>query len=77
MCGIILNARKELKIKRDALLEQNGFRDLYERDESDYGAMDFGESYRNEYMHVTFQNLNDWRDKAKDHWLRDYYEQRP
>ncbi len=70
-------ARKDLELKRDALLEKNGFRDLYNRDESDYFALDFGESYENDYMAVTFQNLNMWRDKAQDHWFLDYYEEKP
>jgi hypothetical protein len=70
-------ARKELNAKRDALIKKNGFKDLYNRDESDYFALDFGESFENDYMEVSFRNLNMWRDKAQDHWFLDYYEETP
>lgn len=71
-------ARKALNRKRDILLNRNDFKDLNERRrDDDYGSPDFGDSYQNDYMHVTFQNLNSWRDDATDHWLRDYYEERP
>jgi hypothetical protein len=70
-------SRKELKLKRDTLLTQNGFKNrLDERDENDYRALDFGESYDNDYMRVSFRNLNIWRDGTQNYLLLDHYEER-
>jgi hypothetical protein len=70
---------KRFAAKRDELLKRGGFKKTWGSDRNDefWRYPDSGEDYGNEYMRVSFRNLNLSADFAKIHLYTDYYEEEP